>query len=284
MNDGDGHTGPPATRTPSSVPAREDCWSEHATRTLVDAWGDRYLELNRGNLRHHHWKEVANAVNSVHGHIKKARRSDVQCKNRIDTLKKRYKIEKARVSSGYVSYWTFFLQLDHLIGPSYKPSPPQPPELPHRKNPPALPPPPLPELPNWTVPVGPRSKRPVSGVSPAIVRRNFSAMAAAAAAAEAEEGEESETSKSSGGGSEGERRGVEWYRVLAEAIERVGEIYGRVEEAKQRQMVEMEKQRMEFAKDLEIQRMRIFVDGQIQLERIKRAKKKRRSSESDSYL
>jgi len=116
------------------------------------------------------------------------------------------------------------------------------------------------------------------------VRRSFSAVAAAAAAAEAEEGEESETSKSSGGGSEGERRGVEWYRLLAEAIERVGEIYGRVEEAKQRQMVEMEKQRMEFAKDLEIQRMRIFVDGQIQLERIKRAKKKQRSSESDSYL
>ncbi|KAG5566446.1 hypothetical protein RHGRI_002123 [Rhododendron griersonianum] len=64
--------------------------------------------------------EVEDAVNAVHGNIKKACRSG-------------------------------------LIGPSYKPSLPHPPELPH-----------------WTVPVGPWSKRPVS----AIVRRNFLAAAA----------------------------------------------------------------------------------------------------------
>ncbi|KAI8551423.1 hypothetical protein RHMOL_Rhmol06G0184400 [Rhododendron molle] len=267
---------PPPTRTPSSIPIREDCWSEYATDTLVRAWGNRYLELNRGNLRHNDWQEVADAVNAVHGHTKKSRRSDVQCKNRIDTLKKKYKVEKARVSDdaggAYVSDWPFFPRLDRLIGPAHKSSPPVPPR---RKTPPA----PVPEMPQWTVPVGPRSKRPAPAASTsAIVRRNFSAMAAAAAAAEAEgEGEEAEESS---GGSDKEGSGSEWYRGVAEAIERVGEVYGRVEEAKQRQMVELEKQRMQFAKDLEVQRMRIFMDAQIQMEKIRRGKRKQRSSES----
>ncbi|CAI9787238.1 unnamed protein product [Fraxinus pennsylvanica] len=58
-------------------------------------------------------------------------------------------------------------------------------------------------------------------------------------------------------------------RKLAKAIERFGEIYERVESMKQRQMVELEKQRMQFAKDLEVQRMQLFMDTQVQLEKIK---------------
>ncbi|KAJ1424610.1 Myb/SANT-like DNA-binding domain [Sesbania bispinosa] len=121
-------TVPPSYR-PSPFPGREDCWSEEATFTLVDAWGERYIELNRGNLRQKHWQEVADAVNDRHGHDRKARRTDVQCKNRIDTLKKKYKIEKARVSEsgGYTGTWPFFRRLDFLIGdtfPAKRPSPP----------------------------------------------------------------------------------------------------------------------------------------------------------------
>ncbi|CAL5342731.1 unnamed protein product [Camellia sinensis] len=282
MEDSDGATptSPATTQPPSSMPVREDCWSNDATYTLVEAWGDRYLDLNRGNLRQKHWQDVADAVNAVHGHVKKARRTDVQCKNRIDTLKKRYKIEKARVSDsnsgGYTSQWPFFSRLDSLIGSSYKPSPAA---ATHRKTPPALPPSPS------LVPVGPRSKRPAAIMPPAVVddsffRRNFSAIAAAAAAAAEAESEKSR-SRSSGGGTrrrDGDRNGTEGYRQLAEAIERLGEIYERVEESKQRQMIKLEKQRMQFAKDLEIQRMKLFMDSQIQIEKMKRA---RRTSEAD---
>ncbi|KAL7000561.1 hypothetical protein U1Q18_001712 [Sarracenia purpurea var. burkii] len=271
----------PATKAPL-IPVREDCWSEDATYTLVEAWGDRYVELNRGNLRQKHWQEVADAVNARHGHVKKARRNDVQCKNRIDTLKKKYKIEKARVSESngsYTSQWPFFPRLDALIGSSYKPSPPVT-AAPRRKTPPSLTPPPtLPPSPS-SVPVGPRSKRPLATLSPAVVdgsffRRNFSAIAAAAAAAEAEEESESSKSRANAGSRrlDVDKNGTECCRQLAEAIERLGEIYERVEEAKQRQMIELEKQRMQFAKDLEIQRMKLFMDSQIQLEKIKRAKR-----------
>ncbi|GFS45569.1 sequence-specific DNA binding transcription factor [Actinidia rufa] len=270
MGDSDGgFSDPPApataTHTPSSVPVREDCWSEDATGTLVEAWGGRYVELNRGNLRQKHWQEVADAVNACHGHLWKARRTDIQCKNRIDTLKKKYKIEKARVSESngrYTSKWPFFVRLDSLIGSLYKPSPPL--TASHRKTPLALPPSPS------SVPVGPRSKRPAGkAVDSYFFRRNFAVVAAAA--------EEAEERSSAG---DGERSGPEWFGKLAEAIERLGEIYERVEEAKQIQMIELEKQRMKFAKDLEIQRMKLFMDSQIQLKKIKRAKQSSESGES----
>lgn len=278
---------PPAVMAPprqsqTSLPFREDCWSEEATHTLVEAWGDHYLELNRGNLRQKHWQEVADAVNARHGHVKKARRTDVQCKNRIDTLKKKYKIEKARVSDSngtYVSQWPFYSRLDALIGDSVqlKKTPSQASFPAHHRKIPTTASPMLPL--SSPVPVGPRSskpKRPATvAVDDSFFRRNFSVAAAAAAAAEDLESSRSRSS----GGSEGEGDG-EGLRQLARAIVRFGEIYERVEEAKQRHMIELEKQRMQFAKDLEFQRMQLFMDTQVQLEKIKRAK---RSAGSDSY-
>ncbi|GAB4841947.1 hypothetical protein Ancab_011904 [Ancistrocladus abbreviatus] len=99
---------------------REDCWSEGATSVLIDAWGERYLELSRGNLKQKHWKEVADIISSREDYTK-APRTDIQCKNRIDTVKKKYKIEKAKVSSGSgPSKWPFYDRLDRLIGPAAK--------------------------------------------------------------------------------------------------------------------------------------------------------------------
>ncbi|KAL8461108.1 hypothetical protein ACS0TY_032545 [Phlomoides rotata] len=327
---------PTASRTPA-FPSREDCWSEDATRTLIDAWGAHYLQLNRGNLRQKHWQEVADTVNGLHATSAKLRRSDVQCKNRIDTTKKKYKIEKSKVvqSNGrYVSTWPHFQSLDSLIGDSFskannsanghnrnlrrRPSPsPEPSPSPsplretaahHRKiSPFGNIPEKDPEMGNllklpWSVPVGPRSKRSGPG---SVTERNFSVMAAAAAAMEAEEDdedddddeydEEDENSGAWGGrqrplavGRKRKRAAEEdqtvmgeGYRRLAEAITRIGKIYEKVEEAKQRQMVELEKQRMQFAKDLEIQRMKVFMESQVQLEKLKRTKW---NSENNSYL
>ncbi|KAK1358541.1 trihelix transcription factor ASIL2 [Heracleum sosnowskyi] len=97
---------------------REDCWSEAATAVLIDAWGERYLELSRGNLKQKHWKEVADIVSSRE-HFGKTPKTDIQCKNRIDTVKKKYKSEKAKIASGCgPSKWPFYDKLDQLIGPS----------------------------------------------------------------------------------------------------------------------------------------------------------------------
>ncbi|KAH7544975.1 hypothetical protein FEM48_Zijuj01G0043100 [Ziziphus jujuba var. spinosa] len=244
----------PSASTPIShsrpMPVREDCWSEEATSTLIDAWGRRYLELNRGNLRQKDWQEVADAVNALHGHTKKTHRTDVQCKNRIDTIKKKYKVEKARVSSSngaLSSSWLFFDRLDALIGSNLKkpspsslsPSPPVAVPLPiaYRKNP---------------------SSAPAAASTVVVLPQKRSAAAAAAAAA-------------SSAGDEG-------------AIERFGRVYERVEGEKLRQMVELEKQRMQFAKDLEVQRMRMFMDTQVQLERIKRGRRSGSNGETQTAL
>lgn len=275
--------------TPSRpIPFREDCWTEDATSTLVDVWGRRYVELNRGNLRQKDWQDVADAVNALHGLTKKTVRSDVQCKNRIDTLKKKYKLEKARVSEGngdVVSNWPFFSRLDVLIGPAVAKKSPQVKTTPLAVQYPVLP-----------------QKRAAAAAAgdESYFRRNYSAVAAAAAAEE--EGEEEEEEEEELGTSEGEDvdgENVEGVAVgvkggkgggdldsmkrLANAIERFGEIYERVEGEKQKQMIELEKQRMQFTKDLEVQRMQLFMDTQVQLEKIKQAKRTVSDDNDDVY-
>ncbi|XP_074574576.1 trihelix transcription factor ENAP1-like [Curcuma longa] len=287
-----------ATRPPNpAMPYREDCWSEGETSALVDAWGDRYIELNRGNLRQKQWQEVADAVNSRRGAGRRPPRTDVQCKNRIDTLKKKYKVEKSRVSDGGESQWPFFPRLDALVGsappPSSKKQPVSPPlalALPFHRKTSSLP------VASAVRPAETKKKR-TAVASSAVDNPFFRRAAAAAAAAAAEddedvEEEEEEEEEEEGSGSlsrsssrsgrglkrerEEEGSGI---RELAKAIMKFAEIYERVEESKQRQMIELEKQRMEFAKALEFQKMQIVVDSQVQLAKIKRAKR----SDTDSY-
>ena len=228
----------PTTRPHSG--GREDCWSEGATGKLIEAWGDRYLQLNRGNLRQKDWKEVAEAVNGRDNGVKPYK-TDVQCKNRIDTLKKKYKLEK---SKPLPSSWAFYPRLDFLIGGSNK-------------------------KPTTTVTLTIKSARPspkppatspVSdddvdeddgdglGFDGRVVMRKHRMM---------------EAMDFSGGTA---------CRELARAILKFGEIYERIESSKQQKMMELERQRMEFAKELEFQRLNMFMDAQLELEKRKRAK------------
>ncbi|KAJ1688402.1 hypothetical protein LUZ63_019792 [Rhynchospora breviuscula] len=361
---------PPSRPVNPGMPYREDCWSEGETSALVDAWGERYLELNRGNLRQKQWQEVADAVNSRIGTTRRKMRTDVQCKNRIDTLKKKYKLEKARLVEGtaLTSSWPFYSRLDALIGattpaagsgssagggggtikrpsPSHSHSHSRSHSLSHNPSPPLAIPLPFPkkglgQLPTAsplhgklpllptalpvddsfirkaaaaaaaaasslpmahsfirkTPPVAP----PVLSAENSFIRKpptpptalpidnSFIRKAAAAAAAakgEAAEEEESEAEGNSGPRSvsmgeskKGKKRGNgDGVLELAKAIEKMGEMYERVEGVRQRQMMEMEKQRMEFLKGLELQRMEMFADLKVQMEKLKRA---RRSSDA----
>ncbi|XP_006852424.2 trihelix transcription factor ASIL2 [Amborella trichopoda] len=243
--------------SPSSTSTREDCWSEGATVTLIDAWGERYLELNRGNLKQKHWQEVADAVNSRHGSVSRPRRTDVQCKNRLDTLKKKYKLEKARASESdgsFQSKWPFFDRLHNLLGPSKKASPPPLAVVhPYHQIPQAVP-----------LVIRPvKEKRPLPCSAGGGVP------------------EDSNLVNGDSGSSESGDIGVEdGVKELAKAIARFGEIYERVEMQKQRQMMELEKQRMEFSKAVEYQRMQTFMEVQLKLPKMKKAK---RQGASDSY-
>ncbi|KAF6146988.1 hypothetical protein GIB67_036707 [Kingdonia uniflora] len=243
---------------------REDCWSEEASATLIEAWGDRYLQLNRGNLRQKDWKEVSDVVNDRHDDGVKPRRSDVQCKNRIDTIKKKYKLEKSKTGP---SEWRFYDRLDYLIGTTptaMKITPPLP-----------VPPPLKSAMVTFTV----KSRKD----PPAVVYSGGSSSKSrlnslAGGSTESSDEDDDDDMGFDAGLRKCRKVDVELnddgaaFKELATAIVKFGETYERIESAKQQQIMELERQRMEFIKDLEFKRMQMFMEAQLDLAKMKRSK------------
>lgn len=277
---------------------REDCWSEGATSVLIDAWGERYMELSRGNLKQKHWKEVADIVSSREDY-NKTPKTDIQCKNRIDTVKKKYKLEKAKLAAGGgPSKWPFFQRLDHLIGPTAKiPTP----SSAAQKVP-------------IGIPVGVRSVRQYQQhqqqkhhqqqtqqqKQKMQYRRSRVPSDSESSPSEHEDSPDSTDSfppetvkrpriqrelnsnpviRSTGpirGGKGGGNRGGRWgnsVRELTRAIMKFGEAYEQAETSKLQQVMEMEKQRMKFTKDLELQRMQFFMKTQLEISQLKQGRR-----------
>lgn len=245
---------------------REDCWSEKATGVLIDAWGEIHMELSRGNLKQKHWEKVAETVRRKEEDNGKTPKTDVQCKNRMDTVKKKYKQEK--LTRGRSSSWVFFDKLDRLIGSTAKISP--------------APPPPsglgggLHNIP-MGIPMGRglnlyhqqgKAETPRFGGTaseskrwPLTRKRNVSD-----SHSEDSGGDDSLpppppllplAKRKQGGGNK--------WREVSSAIMRFGEAYEQIENAKLQQVVEMEKERLRFLKELESQRMHFFVKFQFEL-------------------
>jgi len=246
---------------------REDAWSDGATSTLIDAWGERFVALGRGSLRHPQWQEVAEVVSSRDGYSK-GPRSDIQCKNRIDTLKKKYKVEKAKRASS----WPYFDRLDELLAPVYKPNsssssaarsaplPMVPPRInfPQRTRTPLQPPAGAKRRMPSPPPQASASSDSSDGFPPeplsALANGKRQRLEEPTPAAAAANGAESSSS-----------RRVQGLRDLAQAIRRLGEVYQRVESAKREQELRMEQERLEAARELEEQRVEFFLKMQMEL-------------------
>lgn len=108
----------PVVNPPVSKPSRGrnslTDWTEKESFVLLQAWGERYLKHGRKNVRE--WYEVAQKVSEG----PKIKRTETQCRNRLDTLKKRYKKEKAMLAEnvGATSQWVFFNKMDMILSPS----------------------------------------------------------------------------------------------------------------------------------------------------------------------
>ncbi|KAK1421209.1 hypothetical protein QVD17_23380 [Tagetes erecta] len=307
---------------------REDCWSEGATSVLIDAWGERYLELSRGNLKQKHWKEVADIVSSREDYMK-VPKTDVQCKNRIDTVKKKYKLEKAKIASGGgKSTWSFYDRLDQLIGPMAKSGSAT------GSGSLSMATPPLRNVPVG-IPVGARSA-PVHSMRlkqqqerqqqqqqqqliqqqqqqlrlqqqqeqqklqqqqqqqqqrkrlrppPAYSESSESEQEASPDSPESDSYEVKrgrvpfnarsnirQQNQQKGRGSK-EKNWGDSVRELTKAIMKFGEAYEQAESSKLQQMVEMQKQSMKFAKELELQRMQFFMKTQLELSQLKQSRR-----------
>ncbi|XP_074572749.1 uncharacterized protein LOC141829227 [Curcuma longa] len=227
---------------PSKPPARilPTEWSEESTFVLLDSWGDRYMQNGRKSLRPDQWSEVHKKVlqsSRVH-------RSDSQCRNRIDTLKKKYRKEKAILTADGKSgsKWVYFKKMDALM------SLPSSPLLSSGKQP-------LPQTP-------PQPKLPY-GVD-AYVHRDSCDGNSAMRDCVSEDDSDVFPPK---------RENLSWssdssFRMLAESIRKFGEIFEKMESNKRQQMSEIERMRKEFQRDLEVQKRQILERAQLEIAKL----------------
>ncbi|KAG5397034.1 hypothetical protein IGI04_018848 [Brassica rapa subsp. trilocularis] len=231
---------------------RDDCWSEEATKVLIEAWGERFSEPGKGTLKQQQWKEVAEVVNE--SRQCKYLKTDVQCKNRIDTVKKKYKQEKAKIASGDgPSKWLFFKKLESLIGAA-------------GGN-------------NTKAPMGRRQ-----GNKGTVLKRGSDSMRwhfRKRSASETESESDPEPEHSPPDSSESlppppppsqlvskrlkmDELGGSGVGDVAKAILGFTEAYEKAETAKLKLMMELEKERMKFVKEMELQRMQ-FLKTQMEM-------------------
>ncbi|KAI3449041.1 hypothetical protein Pfo_005706 [Paulownia fortunei] len=102
------------------------CWSPDETVALIDAYKDKWYSLRRGNLRANHWQEVADDV--AHRCPASPPKTAVQCRHKMEKLRKRYRaeIQRAAAHGGvrrFTSSWVHFQSM-HSMERGPNPSPP----------------------------------------------------------------------------------------------------------------------------------------------------------------
>lgn len=93
---------------------KRDEWSEGGVISLLDEYESKWMLRNRAKLKGSDWDDIANKV-SLRESGKKAPKTPTQCKNKIESMKKRYRVEAAVVTKGSSSSWQFFSRMDHLL-------------------------------------------------------------------------------------------------------------------------------------------------------------------------
>lgn len=105
---------------------KRDEWSEGAVSTLLEAYEAKWVLRNRAKLKGHDWEDVARHVSS-RANCTKSPKTSTQCKNKVESMKKRYRSESATADHASSS-WPLYSRLDLLLrgtGPVFS-SPPGP--------------------------------------------------------------------------------------------------------------------------------------------------------------
>uniref|UniRef100_A0A6N2KMZ0 Myb-like domain-containing protein n=1 Tax=Salix viminalis TaxID=40686 RepID=A0A6N2KMZ0_SALVM len=216
-------------------------WTERETFVLLDAWGEKFLQRGKKSLRSDEWQEVAEKVSDK----SKIERTDTQCRNRLDTLKKKYKIERIKLAEdGGASKWVYFKKMDILMSTSAQ---------------------------QGGLSCGLDSGEYVS-MNPKVYSNHSNGL---------------DEMRDSPGNSElardeddsdglppKKRRlgrdciGQSSFGLLADSIHKFSDIYEKIESSKRQQMLELEKMRMDFQRDLEMQKRQIIERAQAEIAKI----------------
>ncbi|KAJ9190133.1 hypothetical protein P3X46_001361 [Hevea brasiliensis] len=218
-------------------------WTEHETFVLLDAWGDKFVQRGRKSLRSEEWQEVAEKVSEV----SKIERTDTQCRNRLDTLKKKYKKEKINLADvgGSGSKWVYFKKMDMLMSTSAQ---------------------------QGGLSCGVDSGEYVF-MSPKVYLNRANGLdemrdspGNSEAADEVEDDSDGLPPKKRKFGRDRDEGSS--FSLLADSIQKFSEIYERIENNKRQQMLELEKMRMDFHRDLEMQKRQIMERAQAEIAKI----------------
>ncbi|CAN4111381.1 unnamed protein product [Withania somnifera] len=123
--------------TGNSDRLKRDEWSEGAVSCLLEAYEAKWILRNRAKLKGQDWEDVAKDV-SARANSTKALKTQTQCKNKIESMKKRYRSESAAAADA--SSWPLYPRLDLLLRGNNASAassfliPPPPPPLPNTTN------------------------------------------------------------------------------------------------------------------------------------------------------
>ncbi|XP_055829076.1 trihelix transcription factor ENAP1-like [Solanum dulcamara] len=221
-------------------------WSEHETFILLDAWGTRFVRHGRKSLRLEEWQEVAERVSRG----SKIERTDTQCRNRLDTLKKKYKKEKMKFgeTGSTTSKWVYFKKMDKLLTSTSQKA---------------------------GVSCGMDSGEYVFMSPKAYLNHanGLDEMRDSPANSESADGEDDGSEdlppKRSRNVQSGGNRNVHSFKLIADSIHKFSEIYVKIENSKRQQMLELEKMRMDFHRELKLQKRQIVERAQAEIARIR---------------
>ncbi|KAK3025652.1 hypothetical protein RJ639_040638 [Escallonia herrerae] len=261
---------------------KRDEWSEGAVSTLLEAYETKWILRNRAKLKGHDWEDVAKYVSCRSNSIKSPK-TQTQCKNKIESMKKRYRSESATADG---SSWPLFPRLDLLLrGSAAPPPPPQPAPA----NPPLMlldpppeevpPPPPPPPAPAPAIPLGvAQNSIGSTGVEP-VAKEDGGAMTLSDHDAEKNAIEtdsstpalysDKEKMKSKNLKTKKKRKREDW--DISESIRWLAEVVVRSEQARVDTMREIERMRAEAEVkrgEMDLKRTEIIANTQLEIARL----------------
>ncbi|XP_050216762.1 trihelix transcription factor ASIL2 [Mercurialis annua] len=215
-------------------------WSDHEKFMLLEIWGDRFLQLGRNSLRSEDWVEVAEKVSE----LSKINRNEAQCKLLLDSLKRKYKKEKAKCG-GSSSKWPYFRKIEALMNREFGGSG------------------------SGSGGSGGNGFGLACGVdSGEFVFMDTNVYLERANGNDEMRDSPCESEEEEGEGA-GRNEGMKGLRVLADSVHKFGEIYEKIESTKREQMLELERMRVEFEKELDLQKKQILERAHAEIVKIR---------------
>ncbi|KAK8523132.1 hypothetical protein V6N13_113089 [Hibiscus sabdariffa] len=223
-------------------------WTQQEIYVLLEVWGNRFLQLGRRSLRGEDWVDVAEKVSDSLKSVK----NEAQCRRMIDGLKRKFKKEKSKAERMGLnsSKWVFFRKMEMLMGlgsSSFR------------------------QQESWLA-CGVDSGEFVFMNPQVYLNRSngFDEMRDSPAESEMEEEEEEDGEEADGESRmKAEVHDEHSMRMLADSVQQFGKIYEKIESSKREHMKELEKMRMDFQKELEVQKKQILERAQAEIEKLK---------------